>query len=202
MGRLDEIVKAVAAAAPKPKYIRAYHGSPARDLIVASGFDPKRIGSHGGSAEGHGYYFSNDPRLTRHYGDGLEVQIGVDPAMLPDALLPFADQRSYRDQFFDAVAKAPENKWKGEAVSEILRGGGTPQGAYQSLLRAHNAGMGQDMIGRFEAGRRASEALQSHGIPGMQWLDYAQPEAAATNYLLFPGVEDQIRVIRKLKDIP
>lgn len=201
MGKIDEIAELAArlgGQAPQPKYIRAYHGSPGRERILASGFDPSLIGSNSGTGQGHGYYFSSNPAVTRHYGDGIEVEIAIDPDELPDAYRKFADQWVYREPFYAAVSRAPENKWKGEAVSEILRSGGTPQLAYQSLLRAYNVGDGAEMLGRFEAGRRASEALRAEGIQGMQWMDDDFPTLQARNLVVFPGAENQIRILRKL----
>ncbi len=196
--KLDALLRGIAGQAPEAKYIRAYHGSPYRDKILSEGFDPSRIGGSSGTAQGHGFYFSDNQNVSRHYGDGLEVEIAIDPEQFPDAYMPFADQSLYRDPFFAAVAAAPENKWKSDAIEEIRRARGTPQLAYQSLLRAHNVGpAGADMIGRFEAGRRASEALRAQGVPGMQWLDDDFPSMAARNYVLFPGAEDAIRILRK-----
>jgi hypothetical protein len=83
-------------------------------------------------------------------------------------------------------------------VAEILTARGTPQGAYQSLLRAHNVGSSGASMGRFEAGRRASEALRASGIPGMRWLDDDFPALRANNYVVFPGAEDSIRILRAL----
>jgi hypothetical protein len=196
--QLARVIDSIASQVPESKYIRAYHGSPYRDKILAEGFDSRSIGSSNGTGQGHGFYFSGNPNVSRHYGDGLEVEIAIDPSRLPDAYVPFADQHVYRDPFFAAVAAAPENKWKADAIAEIRRARGTPQLAYQSLLRAHNVGpAGAEMLGRFEAGRRASEALRSHGVPGMQWLDDDFPSMAARNYVMFPGTEDSIRILRK-----
>jgi hypothetical protein len=198
MGAGADVLHALAGQAPPSKYIRAYHGSPLRERILAEGFDPARIGSNSGTGQGHGFYFSDHQDVSRHYGKGLEVEIAINPESLPEAYLPFADQFLYREPFFAAASAAPENKWKGDAISEILRAQGTPQLAYQSMLRAHNAGLaGAGGVGRFEAGRRASEALRSQGVPGMSWLDDDFPAMKARNYVIFPGAEDQIRILRK-----
>lgn len=194
----SSLLSRLAGQSEAPKYIRAYHGSPRRDRILESGFDPSLIGSNSGTGQGHGYYFSSNPAVSGHYGDGIEVEIAIDPDALPDAYRKFADQWLYREPFYEAVSRAPENKWKGEAVSEILRSSGTPQLAYQALLRAHNVGDGAQMLGRFEAGRRASEALRREGVLGMQWLDDDFPSLRARNLVVFPGAEDQIRILRKL----
>jgi hypothetical protein len=190
MGRLDELGDSVR------QLIRAFHGSPHADEILGKGLDPARIGASNGTGQGHGYYFSEDRSIARHYGDPVEVEIAVPRQSLGDWYAPARQQGDLLDRFASAVREAPENKWKSEAWSDLMSPDGEMQLAYQSLLRAHNVGDGGERLGRFEAGRRSSEALRKHGILGGYWEDeFASP--GLKNFVLFPGIEDQIRILRQ-----
>jgi hypothetical protein len=79
MGRLDEIVKAVGAAAPKPKYIRAYHGSP-HDF---DRFDASHLGKGQGAASyGQGLYFAEEPKVAADYRAQLAGSTPLDEVVI------------------------------------------------------------------------------------------------------------------------
>jgi hypothetical protein len=191
MGKLDALGGRVRQT------IRAFHGTPHPEDVLARGLDPRRIGSSNGTAEGHGYYFSEDRALSRWYGEPLAVEIDVPRRSIADWYSPVRSQGDLLDRFAQAVKSAPDNKWKQDAFAEMMRRDGQAHLAYQSLLRAHNVGDGAGRLGRYEAGRRASEALREHGVLGGRWVDEMTTEPGAANYLLFPGVEDSIRILRR-----
>jgi hypothetical protein len=192
MGKLDQLGDAVR------QVIRAYHGSPHPDSVLAGGFDPQSIGRSNGTGEGHGYYFTEDPDLSQWYGHPIEVEIAAPRNALADWYSPVRDQGEMLDRFADALSDAPENKWKGDAYVELMRRDGQAQLVYQSLLRAHNVGQGAERLGRYEAGRRASESLSRRGVLGGRWQDEWTTAPGMNNYVIFPGAEDAIRVLRKL----
>lgn len=185
MGKLDELGDAVR------RTIRAYHGTHSPQPLTA--FDAKFIDSANGNAQGHGFYFSDDPRVARMYGTPVEVELPVDRSQLADLYSPLRHKGEMLDRFAAAVREAPDNKWKNDAWAEMMRRDGQAQLVYQSLLRAHNVGDGSSRLGRYEAGRRTSDALRRHGVAGGWWDEEFAP--GAKNYVIFPGVEDQIRIL-------
>lgn len=177
--------------------IRAYHGSPYADEIMDGGLDASRIGVGNGTSQGHGYYFTEDRDLARYYGTPIEVEIAAPRESMADWYAPARNQGDMLDRFAAAIREAPENKWKNDAWAELMRRDGEANLAYQSLLRAHNAGDGGERVGRFEAGRRASEAMSRHGVLGGYWQDEMTTAPGLKNYVIFPGAEDAIKIIRK-----
>jgi hypothetical protein len=66
MGKYDDLITTVGRAAPPPKYIRAYHGSP----HSFDRFDASRIGAgEGVQAYGHGLYFAGKEGVAKSYRD-------------------------------------------------------------------------------------------------------------------------------------
>lgn len=186
--------------------IRAYHGSPYADEIIRGGFNPSRIGSGEGTAEGHGYYFTESRPLSGLYGRPVEVEIAVPSRSLMDMFAPPRSQGEVLDRMAEAIRLAPENKWKEDAWRELMRPDGEAHAVYESMLRAHNVGGAPPAqsvmdasraarLGRAEAGRRTSQSLVEQGIFGGHWESGVEP--GARNYVMFPGTEDQIRILRK-----
>jgi|694.fasta_scaffold01126_50 hypothetical protein len=71
MGKIDDLIAAVGRAAPDPKYIRAYHGSP----YDFDRFDASKIGSgEGAQAYGHGLYFAGEEGVAQYYRNKLAGQ--------------------------------------------------------------------------------------------------------------------------------
>jgi hypothetical protein len=80
MGKYDDLIAAVGRAAPPPKYIRAYHGSP----YDFDRFDASKIGTgEGAQAYGHGLYFAGKEDVARSYRDSLQH---LASAPVPDEL--------------------------------------------------------------------------------------------------------------------
>jgi hypothetical protein len=64
MGKYDDLITAVGRAAPPPKYIRAYHGSP----YDFERFDASKIGTgEGAQAFGYGHYFGGHEDTAEFY---------------------------------------------------------------------------------------------------------------------------------------
>ena len=167
--------------------IRAYHGSPARNIRK---FDPNRIGSaKNGTALGYGFNFSEDPLFARQYrpmlGKTYEVEIGY-----PESSLIALDERPTGDKraaLADMVYEAPSNFWRDDATQELMVGGNS-QLVLESLLRAYNT---EQMDRQKNLARIASE-LFDRQIPGAR-SDHYGPRT----YVMYPGSEDRIRVLRK-----
>lgn len=186
------------------KVIRAYHGSP----YDFNRFDASKIGTGEGTAQGIGHYFSSDQSVPLLYGKHrLEVDIDLPEQSLARWYEPVRDQGDMLDRFYAALSEAPENKWKGSAFAELMRRDGEAGAVYENLLRAHNAAeatgsqpmslLARNALvrgGRIEAGKVASEALRRHGVFGGVWDASSE---GAKNYVIFPGSEDAIRILRK-----
>lgn len=172
--------------------IRAYHGSPARNIRK---FDPAKIGSaRNGTALGYGFNFSEDPGFARQYtpmlGKTYEVEIEY-----PESSLIALDQRPTSDMraaLADMVYEAPSNSWRDEAAQELLVGAQS-QTVLESLLRAYNT---EKMDRQTNLARIAAE-LFDRKIPGAR-SDYYGPRT----YVMYPGSEDKIRILRKYGLLP
>lgn len=200
IGGADELGDAVRQT------IRAFHGSPHIEDILRGGFNPKRIGTGEGTAEGHGYYFAESRPLAGLYGSPLEVEIAIPRNSLMDMFSPPRGQGEVLDRMAEAIRQAPSNKWKDDAWRELMRSDGEAHAVYESLLRAHNVGDSPQpqsildaahaaRLGRREAGRRTSQSLFDQGIFGGHWESGMEP--GTRNYVMFPGTEDSIRILRK-----
>jgi hypothetical protein len=172
--------------------IRAYHGSPARGIRQ---FDPKRIGSSGnGTAIGYGFNFSEDPGFARQYtpftGKTYEVEIGYPE----DSLLRLDESPAgqHLDAISDMIARAPVNSWQGEAIADLARGK-SAHTVLESLLRSYNTA---DM-GRSKNMARIASELFDRQIPGGVTQTYG-PKA----YVMYPGTEDSISILRKYGLLP
>lgn len=167
--------------------IRAFHGSPARSIRK---FDPSKIGSaRNGTALGYGFNFSADPLFARQYrpmlGKTYEVEIDY-----PESSLIALDERPTGDMraaLADMVYEAPSNFWRDDATQELLVGNES-QVVLESLLRAYNT---EEMDRQKNLARIATE-LFDRQIPGAR-SDHYGPRA----YVMYPGSEDRIRVLRK-----
>jgi hypothetical protein len=87
MGKYDDLITAVGRAAPPPKYIRAYHGSPHN----FDRFDASKIGTgEGAQAYGYGMYLAGAEPTAKSYRDSLSGQLLADGKML-DRQAPHRD---------------------------------------------------------------------------------------------------------------
>lgn len=171
MGKWDELGDAVRGV------IRAFHGSP----YEFDRFDASKIGTGEGMAShGHGFYMTKSNELAEYYrppgGHVYELEIPVRKESMLDWNAPVIQQPP---QIQDAVQELLHR----DALA--LKGGK----AYDQISANYGDGL-SDM--------RASELLRERGIIGNTFLGARQGEfGRARNYLIFPGAEDQIRILRK-----
>jgi hypothetical protein len=271
MGKYDDILTAVGRAAPPPKYIRAYHGSP----HSLDRFDSRKIGTgYGAQAQGYGLYFAGaeDRAKTYRNPSGASRDVYVDGSSVMDlddalkdgpafgtprspesAALRALRQGAYgADDAEQALANArmivsdnsPDRVAAiSDALERLAKGrielGQQPGHMYevelripeQSLLDLDAPVMQQpqeiqkalgpyaEAPGHFYFGQegwtgrnaymqaaeagvgggmpQASKQLLRQGVPGLRYLDAPPTTAGAHNYVMFPGTEDSIRILRK-----
>lgn len=167
--------------------IRAFHGSPSRNIRK---FDPSKIGSaRNGTALGYGFNFSEDADFARQYrpmrGKTYEVEIGFPEDSLLQLDAPLSGQQF--EAVADMVDQAPSNFWKDDAIGGMIAKSDS-QLVLESLLRAYNT---EDMDRQKNLARIATE-LFDRQVPGAR-SDYYGPRT----YVMYPGSEDRIRVLRK-----
>jgi hypothetical protein len=133
------------------------------------------------------YLRGSRPPRVRTY----EVSIGHSPESLLDYDRPLARQNKNvrsvisEDDLFDAAAE-------GGVIGPDF----SVDGAIGPILSGHSAAGGrQAAFGIFENLRRS-------GVPGIQYLDGfsrsgSQLRQPTRNYVMFPGTEDSIRILRK-----
>lgn len=167
--------------------IRAYHGSPSRSIKK---FDPGRIGSaRNGTALGYGFNFSEDPSFARQYrpftGKTYEVEIDYPEESLLAMDAPLAGHKL--EAVADMVEQAPSSFWRDDAIGGMIAKSNSNM-VLESLLRAYNT---EEMDRQGNLARIATE-LFDRQIPGAV-SEYYGPKA----YVMFPGTEDRIRILRK-----
>lgn len=116
-------------------------------------------------------------------GRMYEVEIGVPENALLDWDAPISKQPA-------AVRRA-----FGEFAMDKPGDGGR---VYRDIATRRGEEFDDDMTGML-ANRAASEELLNEGIPGIRYLDgLSRGTGQGTrNYVMFPGTEDQIRILRK-----
>jgi hypothetical protein len=175
--KLDALLRGIAGQAPEAKYIRAYHGSP----YDFDRFEASKIGSgEGRASHGHGYYLTKANDLAEYYrpkgGRVYEVEIPRRQDELLDWGTPVLQQPQ---QIQDAIRELLDR----EAV--YLKGGK----AYDQIAKHYGDGLSDS---------RASDLLFERGIFGNTFLGARQADGMrARNYVMFPGTEDSIRILRK-----
>jgi len=181
MGKLDDLISAVGKAAPESKYIRAYHGSP----YDFDAFDASRARSGAGTQmAGHGLYFAENERIAKRYkrppGKLYEVEIAQPQNSFLDFEAPLVDQ----EPAARAIAAASKRLARGDA------------GLYADFLAESPDGHGAYMLLDSLMGpREAATAMRELGVPGVRFLDVTGE--GTRNYVMFPGTEDSIRILRK-----
>lgn len=98
-----------------------------------------------------------------------------------------------------AAFEAPENKWQRMAIQEIADRDTRSKVATESLLRAYNSTTGDPMLHRAASAAKVADSLFRNGIPGARYFDESSRSAGygTRNYVMFPGTEDSIRILRK-----
>jgi hypothetical protein len=239
MGKYDDILTAVGRAAPPPKYIRAYHGSP-------YDFDAFDFAGHMGRGEGnqafgHGGYFAEVEDAAKHYKTVETPELTLDQERELTAVLkrmrelkgltksvPKTDPRAAAmidewsrltsrrasleeppGHMYEVRIDYPEEALldldmpvmqQPQAIQKALGPYAEPH-KYFSFGREDWAGKhaytrAADVLG---GAPHASQALLSEGVPGLRFLDGLSrgPGKGTRNYVMFPGTEDSIRILRK-----
>lgn len=154
--------------------LMAYHGSPAR----FEKFDASKIGTGEGAQKyGYGLYFSSSPDVAGKYrlktGDGGGAFYTVD---IPDEIV-----KNMLD--WDSPIKNQ---------SEVIQRLGKQEGLDPDDF-------GGDLA--FRLGVRSPEAVKSlrdQGVLGVKYFDQAsrRKDKANQNFVVFPGGEDQIKILK------
>ncbi len=157
--------------------IRAYHGSP----YDFDRFDVSKIGTgEGRASHGHGFYMTKARDLAEYYrpSGGRVYEIEIPRGQ--DQLLDWNTQVIQQPQHIqDAVRELLDR----DAV--YLKGGK----AYDQIAKHYGDGLSDG---------RASDLLFERGIFGNTFLGARQGDSGrARNYVMFPGTEDSIRILRK-----
>ena len=178
LDHISSVLSNYAMAAP----ITAYHSGP----HLFDRFDSGKIGTgEGNQSYGHGLYFSQREDVAQTYKDAAErenpsakahmyeVQIGVEPENLLDWHGSFEQQP--------------------KALQELLKGMGAEGMTGGQIMRELSGNMSGI------PGPEVSEALRAAGIPGVKYYDAGSRESAdkTRNYVLFPGSDDLISILRR-----
>lgn len=121
--------------------------------------------------------------VQRNSGRMYEVQIAHPEHALLDWDAPISQQpKAVQRAFGDSAIDRP----------------GDGRRVYQDIATRRGEEFDDDMTGLL-AGRAAAEELLQEGIPGIRYLDgYHRSSGQGTrNYVMFPGTEDSIRILRK-----
>ena len=130
-------------------------------------------------------------------GHMYEVEIGHPEAALLDLDAPASGNQ--KAALLQAAFNAPGNKWQRMAMEEITSPRTRSKAAVESLMRAYNAEAGDPMAGRVASQAAVSESLMRGGVPGAMYFDRGSRSVGegTRNYVMFPGTEDSIRILRK-----
>ena len=116
-------------------------------------------------------------------GHMYEVEIGYPEEALLDWDAPIRGQPKVVQKLF------------GEFAMDRPGDGGR---VYRDIATRHGEAFDDDMTGVL-ANQEASKELLAEGIPGIRYLDQGSRAAGegTRNYVIFPGAEDRIRILRK-----
>jgi len=126
-------------------------------------------------------FFGREPRRP---GRGYEVEIGHPEEALLDYDAPISRQPKIVQKLF------------GDFAMDRPGDGGR---IYRDIATRHGEAFDDDVTGVL-ANLEASKELLSEGIPGVRYLDQHSRGIVGQgtrNYVMFPGTEDQIRILRK-----
>ena len=118
--------------------------------------------------------------LGKMPGHTYEVELRIPEQSLLDLDAPVMRQPQAIQAALGPYAEAPSH-------FSLGREGWTGRNAY---MRAAEAGAGGGMP-------QASEQLLRQGVPGLRYLDAPAGTPDAHNFVMFPGTEDKIRILRK-----
>jgi hypothetical protein len=134
----------------------------------------------------------------RNAGREYEVQIAHDPL----SLLTWEKQMRKQPRVLEGLLKAAEDMPETHARNVLLDQSQYMQGrdAYNGLVRVATDALESP----YAAKSAVSKALSESGVPGIQyWDDFTNHSTAGSrNYVMFPGTEDSISILRKYGLLP
>lgn len=189
------IAALVGKADNAPGVIRAYHGSP----HSFSRFDASRIGTGFGAADfAVGHNFASLPEVADYYrktlpGAGKVYEVAIDSR--PESLLEYerilAGEPGGRAV---AALRSTRPPWIQEGRLRELESGVAIDPMQQWAVVQAIRGMAKSPAG--------AAALLRHGIHGVSHSDPTRIGAGTRNYVMFPGTEDRISILRQYGLLP
>jgi hypothetical protein len=165
------------------------------------GFDYPSQGISAALSRGAHSNWEMSPELLeakRNLGTGYELEIQQPESALLDWDAPLHTQRAGNEEVMEKLQKDLDPSRKVD-IRDLVRYGDEMPGS--GLWRALSSGYREQLRG-LGVGAQYSAAAQSlaeAGIPGVRYLDAGSRRAGdgTRNYVIFPGAEDSIRILRK-----
>lgn len=140
-------------------------------------------------------------------GTGYELEIAVPESSMLDWDAPLVSQQSNLQRVWNAI----RDQWSRENAAAVRNGLASPVPANAedilTDMQRNPAYTGQSLWhtavnaagGRGGGEKFAADMLHEAGLPGVRYLDAGSRAAGegTRNYVIFPGAEDQIRILRK-----
>ena len=147
----------------------AYHGTPHN----VDRFTTQRIGSgEGNQSYGWGLYFASERAVAEYYRDTLGGEGNLYQAEVPESSDLIDYDRAVRDsspELLERLAPAIDRLAKEKQKNTTRRM--NSEEARQSVLRGTGKELYQQLVKLERTPRRASEYLNSMGVPGLQYTD-------------------------------
>lgn len=140
-------------------------------------------------------------------GHMYEVEIDYPEEALLDWDAPMSKQPAARQAISEIASHLPLEP-PVESMLDMLALDRTGANLYSSLENSISENMDAwsmpDQIRRQRVGGEVSKALLERGVPGIRYLDQGSRSAGegTRNYVMFPGTEDRIRILRKYGLLP
>jgi hypothetical protein len=128
-------------------------------------------------------------------GKAYEVEIGHPEDALIDWDATLDEQQHLLPAAERAIGRIQDPRARYDAMGIIEEPAGNKGRDLYGILKAYAPESGR--VG--DSARFASRALLEQGVPGIRYLDGGSRRAGqgTRNYVMFPGTEDQIRILRK-----
>lgn len=133
--------------------------------------------------------------LEERPGHMYEVEIGYPEKALLAFDMPLDQQRQIMPFAEKAIGKIPDPRARHDAMGILEEADSNSGRDVYGILKAY-APPSDNIRGSAEF---ASRALMDSGVPGIRYLDAGSRRAGdgTRNYVIFPGAEDSIRILRK-----
>ncbi len=133
-------------------------------------------------------------------GHMYEVEIAHPESRLLDWDAPLRGQSAGEPGVIDRASAGLDSRHRDELVSLPEWGERMPgSGLYRRLVSAYEQQLQGPLGVRRHAPAMASRALFEAGVPGVRYFDgfSRRAQSGTRNYVMFPGTEDSIRILRK-----